>query len=176
MKRIPLTLFFAMLMSYSGFSQDLDSSGLRFKSVSLGIGITGGSETSGGVAVSADVTMNLNKNLFSLALTSGAEYNVIGSADRNFFAADLLYGREFSISKGIKIETHAGVGLFTEKYNNGDTDFQDVSDSTIGLPIRIKLLFYVSDKFAIGLNPNANFNSIDTMYSGNLIFQYNFWK
>ena len=48
-----------------------------------------------------------------------------------------------------------------------------MSESTIALPIKIKMLFYVSKNFALGLNPNLTLNKIDNIYSGNLVLQ---WK
>lgn len=173
MKRISLILVFALFFSISVFSQEQQNSQFYLKSVSAGIGVTGGNETSGGIGFNADVTTALNKNLFSIALATGTELDLF-DAHRNFFSADLLYGREFSVTKIFKIEAHAGVGIFSENYKNGDTDFKEVNESALGIPLRLKLLFNITPKFAMGVNPNVNFNSIETMYSGNLIFQYNF--
>lgn len=173
MNRIPLILVFVLFFSSSVFSQEKNNSQFYLKSVSAGIGVTGGDETSGGIGFNADVTSALNKNLFSLALASGSELDLF-EAHRNFFSADFLYGREFAVTRIFKIEAHAGVGFFSENYKNGDTNFREVSESALGIPLRLKLLFNITPKFAMGINPNVNFNSIETMYSGNLIFQYNF--
>lgn len=173
MKRIPFILVFVLFFSSSVFSQEQNSSQFYLKSVSAGIGVTGGEETSGGIGFNADVTAALNKNLFSLALATGTEIDLF-EAHRNFFSADLLYGREFSVTKIFKIEAHAGLGIFSENYKNGDTNFREVNESMLGIPLRLKFLFAVTPKFSMGVNPNVNFNSIETMYSGNLVFQYNF--
>ncbi len=173
MKRIPLILIFVLFFSCSVFSQEGNAPQFFVKSISVGIGVTGGDETSGGIGFNADVTTALNKNLFTLALATGSELDLF-DAHRNFFSADLLYGREFLVTRIFAIEAHAGVGIFSENYKNGDTNFREISESTLGIPVRLKFLFYVSPKFALGLNPNVNFNSIETIYSGNLIFQYNF--
>jgi len=174
MKKIPLTLVFVMLFCCNFFAQE--NSEFYFKSVSAGIGIVDGSKLSGGMNFNADGTLAYNQNLFSLSLTSGSDLNLIGDANRNFFAADVLYGREFSITRIFKIETHAGIGYFHENYKNYETDFQEKDESSIGIPIKVKALFYITDHFAMGFNPNVNFNSVETIYSGNLIFQYNFGK
>jgi len=173
MKKIPLILVFVLFFSVSGFSQEQHNSQFYVKSVSAGIGVTGGEETSGGIGFNADVTTALNKNLFTLGLATGSELDLF-EAHRNFFSADLLYGREFSVTRIFKIEAHAGIGIFSENYKNGDTNFREVKESAVGIPLRAKFLFYITPKFAMGFNPNVNFNSIETMYSGNLIFQYNF--
>lgn len=164
-----------MLFSQTVFAQENAASRFHFKSVGAGFGITAGDETAGGVAFMADVTTAVNKNLFSVALSSGNEVDLF-EAERKFFAADIFYGREISITRIFKIEAFAGVGIFTESYKNGDTNFVEINETAVGLPVRIKFLFYVTNKFAIGINPNVNFNSIETLYSGNLQFQYNFGK
>lgn len=108
-----------------------------------------------------------------MAVSTGGTGQSFG-ASRYFLAVDALYGRTFEITNFFTIEGHIGVGYFFENYKDYDTDFAKKNESTIGIPVQAKFLFYVSPKFALGLNPGVNFNSIETIYSGNLIFQYNF--
>lgn len=173
MKRNPLILIFLLFCTQVLFSQNDLEKAFYFRSASLGIGIANGSEESGYLDFKGDITTAYYKNLFSLAVSAGGTGQSFGSS-RDFLAVDLLYGRAFEINNFFTIEGHAGVGYFFENYKDYDTNFAKEKESTIGIPLQAKLLFYVSPKFALGLNPSVNFNSIETIYSGNLIFQYNF--
>jgi hypothetical protein len=169
MKKIILLLIFCITTNYAQES----ASSLRIKSISSGFGIVGGEQNDGGLNFYIDLTTNYKKNLISVSASLGSEFNLF-DASRDYKEYGLLYGREMNLNKTFKIEVHSGIAIFKEIYKNGSTNFKEVSETAIGLPVKVKLLFYVSDHFALGLNPNITINSIDTIYSGNLIFLYRF--
>ena len=71
------------------------------------------------------------------------------------------------------IEGHVGLGIFG--YEDGiDSPILDLPDPALGFPIRAKFLYPIAEKFAIGINPNANFNSISNAFTGQIVIQYNF--
>lgn len=154
-----------------GFAQNKNS--LKFKSISTGFGICGGEQNAGGLNFYIDVTTDFKRNLFTLSYVAGGELQLF-DASRDFKELDFMYGRELTVFNFFKIEAHSGLAIFNEAYKNGSTNFIKTSQTVIGIPIKIKLLFYTSNHFALGLNPNVTLNSLDTMYSGNLIFQYQF--
>jgi hypothetical protein len=164
------------LVSTYMFSQNNGENKLEFKSISAGFGVCAGDINDGGMNFYIDATTGLKKNLFSVTLVAGGELQLgLGGSNtpkRDFKEFDLLYGREFKVYRFFRIETHSGLAVFNEVYRNGSTNYKEVSETVIGLPIRIKFLFYTSNHFALGFNPNAIINSVDTIYSGNLIFQY----
>lgn len=168
---IPATAFFFMFMNC--YSQSKLDTKIRFKSISTGLGICSGEINTGGICAYIDATASIHENLFSLAISSGSEFNLF-DASRNYNEIAFLYGRELNLSRIIKLETLVGIAHFKVSYKNGDTDFILQSKSAIGFPIKLKLLFNVSKHFAFGLNPNVTFNAIENTYSANHIFQYNF--
>jgi hypothetical protein len=164
------------LWSNVAFSQISNKNNLELKSLSTGFGVCAGELNDGGIDFYIDATTAIKKNLLSVSLVAGGELQLnLGGSNvpkRDFKEFDVLYGREFKIYRFFKIETHIGLAIFNEVYRNGSTNFKDVSETVIGLPIKVKFLFYTSNHFALGFNPNATINSVDTIYSGNLIFQY----
>lgn len=170
-----------ILVSTYTFAQNSKQNKLIFKSISTGFGICAGKENmEGGLDFYIDATTALRKNLFSLSFMAGEEFNFDlfdpSPKHRDFKEYGILYGRELKISKIIKLETHTGVSIFKENYANESTNYVHKSETVIGIPIKIKILFYPLSHFALGLNPNINFNSIETTYSGNIIIQYSFPK
>lgn len=162
-------LLFFYVNSYSQSSEKK----LKFRSISAGFGICAGEINDGGINGYLDVTSGYHKNLFSFAFSSGAEFELF-DASRNYTEIAALYGREINLSRIIKIESYIGLAYFKVNYKNDATDFYSQSESTIGVPIKIKLLFYTSQNFALGLNPNVTFNSIENTYSAHVILQYKF--
>lgn len=163
---------FLVLLPVKNFSQNLKKETYGFKSLSTGIGICSGQKNDGGLNFYIDLTTEYKKNLFSLSFSTGAEFNLF-DASRDYKEFDLLYGREFKLADFFVIEAYTGIGIFNESYKDYSSDFKKMSESTIALPIKIKMLFYVSKNFALGLNPNLTLNKIDNIYSGNLVLQ---WK
>jgi len=162
-------LLFFFVNSYSQSSEKK----LKFRSISAGFGICAGEINDGGINGYLDVTTAYDKNLFSFAYSTGAEFELF-DASRNYTEIAALYGREINLSRIIKIESYIGLAYFNVNYKNDDTNFNSKSESAIGIPLKVKLLFYVSKNFALGLNPNITFNSIENIYSANFILQYKF--
>lgn len=165
---------FLLILIYQNsiFAQESTNS-LRMRSISTGFGLFSGEQYDGGLNFYIDATTEFKKNLITLSYNGGGELQIFDSS-RDFKEYGLLYGRELTSINFFKIEAHTGIALFKEVYKDGSTNFKEVSETTIGLPIKVKLLFYVSDHFALGLNPNITINSLNTIYSGNLIFLYKF--
>lgn len=173
MKYRNLTFLFFFFMVLTSYSQTKEESKFRFRSASLGLGICAGEINEGGVSVYLDATTEYDKNLFSFTYSTGAELNLF-DASRNYYEYALLYGREVSVSRIIKLESSLGLAYFNVIYKNGATDFKKISESVVGVPLKLKLLFYVSKNMALGLNPNVTFNSIENTYSAHLVIQYKF--
>ena len=167
------TLFFLIAFFCCNIGLAQNKNLLKFKSISTGFGICVGELNDGGLNFYIDATTEFKRNLFTFSFVAGGELQLF-DASRDYKELDFMYGRELTIYKFFKTEVNTGIAIFNEVYKNGSTNFNKVSETAIGLPIKVKLLFYVSDHFAFGLNPNITINSIDTMYSGNLIFQYRF--
>jgi hypothetical protein len=148
---------------------------IKLHSASITAGLVGSSSatSSGGVNLGVDVAANLNKNLFAIYLNAGAEFNLF-DASEGYTELNLTYGRAVALNDWIKIEGHIGLGYFNHRFRNGFTNLVAVSESTVGVPVRIKILFYTIDKLAIGFNPNINLNSLANTYSANFILQYDF--
>lgn len=171
MKFIYILVVVFFFMSTDSFSQSKTDSKLRFQSISTGIGICAGEINAGGISAYIDASMLVDKNLFSFAISSGAELNLFDES-RDYTEIAFLYGRELTLSRVIKLEPQVGLAYFKVRYKNGETDYRLQSESAVGLPLRLKLLFYVSSHIALGLNPNVTFNSVENTYSVNIILQY----
>lgn len=117
--------------------------------------------------------MSFNNNLGTIYLNQGAELSLFDSK-QDYLEVSVLYGRAFKINSVISVEGHGGVGYIRNHFKNSSTDFEDVNESTIGFPVRLKVLFYVSPTLGLGINPNYNINSIANISSMDLIMQYRF--
>ena len=152
---------------------------LQLNSTSLSIGLIGvPSDTSSigvdiGLNIGLDLSAKLSENIFSFYLNGGSQLHFF-DARESYTEINVTYGREIKLNSWIILEGHLGVGYFNYSFKNGLTDFQTVTQSTIGFPLRVKLIFYTEKNFGIGINPNMNWNSLVKTYSGNLIFQYKF--
>ncbi len=88
---------------------------------------------------------------------------------------NLTYGRKWEIDEDLVIEGHLGIGIFTFDETIEDSNFNlDLPGVATGFPFRLKILYYPTEKFGLGLNPNVNFNEGFTAYSLNFILQHNF--
>ena len=171
--KLQLTFSTALILIFMNCYSQTSDKKLKFRSISAGIGICAGEINDGGINGYLDVTTAYDKNLFSFAYSTGAEFELF-DASRNYTEIAALYGREINLSRIIKIESYIGLAYFNVNYKNDDTNFNSKSESAIGIPLKVKLLFYVSKNFALGLNPNITFNSIENIYSANFILQYKF--
>lgn len=120
---------------------------------------------SGGLAITGELGYAVGQNLFIISGSIGEEYAIWGRGHR-FQQLNLLYGREFEIVDRLFADAHAGLGLFRL------SDDRD-SDTTLGLPMVIKLRYRTGDKFSIGLKFQANINSVENIYSVGLLLQWN---
>ena len=160
-----------MLINFSfAFSQDK----FRIKSIEYGFGTYKISNRNSYAVISAsfDLTTIYNSNLFSLSNNIGLGFgkNENSNTDlEGYYEVDLLYGREFELSKRIRLEAHTGLGFITQN-NTTDSD----EKQSLALPIKLKFLYYTSKRFAIGLNPNVSFNKVNAIYSLNFVFHLNF--
>ncbi|OUR97639.1 hypothetical protein A9Q86_15615 [Flavobacteriales bacterium 33_180_T64] len=150
---------------------------MNSSSLSLGVGLIDSSfdNSRGGFNISLDISTKLNKNLISFYLNSGSQLKVFDAgAEEEYTEINATYGREIELNSWIKVEGHIGLGFFNYSVKNRSTDWKTEKESTIGFPFRVKLIFYTSKHFGIGINPNMNLNSLVNIYSGNIIFQYKF--
>ena len=175
MNKLILNITVAVLICLSSNFIRAQEGKLKINSTSLGIGIIGSSSdsSSGGLSIGLDLSTKLNKNLFSLYLNAGSELNLF-DAEENYTEINVTYGREIELNSWIGLEGHLGLGYFNYSVKNGSTNFNTIKESTIGFPVRVKLIFYTGKHFGIGINPNMNLNSLVNTYSGNIIFQYKF--
>ena len=100
--------------------------------------------------------------------------------DDNFTYAqvNLLYGREFKLSKGVYAEVHTGTGLiYINEFKSGGL-FSGLPSTTttlntIGFPIIGKLRFHTGPRFSIGIQLGLNVNSVGTISTGGVFVQWN---
>lgn len=168
MKKIFLVLF--LINSILVISQD----NFRIKSITYGIGTYKiSNRNSVFVAHSSfDITAAYKSHLMSLSNNVGFGFgkNENSNIDlEGFFEVDLLYGREFELSDRFRLETHTGLGFITQN-NSTDSD----EKQSLAVPIKLKFLYYLGKRFAIGLNPNVSFNKVNAIYSLNFVFHLNF--
>ena len=172
----PIAIFF-LLSIFHGPEIHAQDNKLRLHAISGSVGIAGSSSDTAGSGFGFDIDLStiLKENLFSFYFNSGWNLNS-GGPDEEFYSLNLTYGRKWTISERWSLETHAGIGWFGYHIETGSLFFGDLPDNTVGFPLRLKLLHHLSDRFGIGLNPNINFNSVETAYSGHLVIQYHFNK
>lgn len=147
---------------------------LQLHATSLGFGYTTTSEPKiEGPAMNLEFSTIYNqKHVYSLHFNVGSQDQIFAGGEE-FYELNLLYGRAFQLGPKFMFEGHVGMGIFG--YEDGiDSPILDLPDPALGFPIRTKLLYRIADKFAIGINPNANFNSILNTYTGQIVLQYNF--
>lgn len=170
MKKI--AVLFTFFLGCQLQAQETDT--FEIKAIEGGIGIYTdlGSDGMRGLAINGELITGYKKNLFSLNCMTG--FGLIKQYDGNhdlqaIMTIDMLYGREFELSKVISFQPQVGVGYFA----NGNTS-DSGSKEAIGFPVRAKLYFKTSDDFKIGINPNVNFNNVNTFYSANLLLTFTF--
>lgn len=180
MKTFKLNIIIGILVFFNIASTFAQDSKLKLHSVSIGGGATWLSSDNssrglnGGLSQVSDFSVALNKSLFSLYFNAGNDLTIFNGTDESYYEINFTYGREFELKKWLKLEGHFGLGHFKYGLKDKSTNFEKTTTSTIGFPIRLKVLFYTGEHFAIGLNPNTNLNSLSNTISGNLIFQYKF--
>ncbi len=160
-----------LTVSFSSLAQQEDRNGF---SVSFGVGYFGFLNSSGfhydfgnvsfenelekqsQISLNGDVALHSDSYIFSFYFAKGL-IDPIPYKQVNYSEYNLTVGMGISITTWFALEGHVGVGYFKiyEKYG---PEQPTEKSGTIGFPFRIKANFYLSKNFAIGINPNANFN------------------
>lgn len=171
--RKPSTKHFLIILiiSQAGLLMSQNNS-LKLRSTSLSFGFLGSKSTAFGAGACLDLTAGVNKNLFSLYLNGGLELN-INDEEEDYSEIGLCYGREINLSNKIKLEGHLGLAYYIHRLKKTVRDTK-VTESALGIPIRLKLLHYKGDHFGWGFTSHMNWNKLENLYSVYLIFQYKF--
>ncbi|MBW1294233.1 hypothetical protein [Aquimarina litoralis] len=184
---VTLCTILLLTMNYTLGQENLNEEyKLKVKSITAGFGVYTSdlrdSEDSfrfdqAGSTFSAGLSLVYKKHLFSLDIDLGLDVlDLFGNDDgenASFNSYDILYGREFSIFKWLRIEAHTGLGLYLYK-DRLVADNRYDTKAVIGIPVDIRFMIDSSRGFSFGINPELNFNEINTTYIGNIVFQYRF--
>ena len=169
--RLVVLLSFLFITSTNLLAQDKK---LKAHALSLGAGIATADtdNAKSGLGINLDFSTLVNDHIISLYLNSGLNLTDNGP-NEDFYEFNLTYGRKWSLDPKLVLEGHVGIGLFVYDVETGPNPFfANIPDNTVGFPLRAKLLYYPSEKFGLGINPNANFNSIANTYTFNVVLQY----
>ena len=162
---------FLLFLLFVGTSMNAQEDNLKFHSITFGFGLwdSPASETGGGMNFVADVATKQGKGIFSLYVNSADDFLSFNQTEK-MLAGSLTYGRETNLLSWVKLEGHAGVGFFSHKYSDERDDSRDFSKTSIGIPLRAKLILFYKF-FGLGINQNANFNPLAITYSTDLVLQ-----
>ena len=170
-------LFIILVATCSlGWAQDETSEkGLKYHSVSFNLppfSVYGGNGT-GGIQIGTDLTLSYKKHLFTYMMSTGSEFTILGSSD-NFGQLNLMYGREFALSRTVFFEIHGGAGYFNFKSVDVDpVRFGQETAQTIGFPVMGKLRIHTGPRFSLGLLMGMNYNSAATIVNFGIVLQWN---
>ena len=158
-----------LFLLFVGISMNAKEDDLKFHSITVGLGflVAPASYSEDGLNFVADVATKHGEGIFSLYVNYAEDFNILGGGSESLLAGSLTYGRETNLLSWVKLEGHAGVGFFNHKFSEDDLDF---SKTSIGFPLRAKLILFYKH-FGLGINQNANFNSLVTTYSTDLVLQ-----
>lgn len=170
------TLITFLLFSIVSFTQENPK--LKVHSLGAGFGFFTSDYEISGICSLADLTIEYDKNLLSLNYLDGSELNLGIFGSKSAFhinELNLQYGRELKVRNRFSVEVYGGIGNYKLDLRSSSYGFVG-SANAISFPIRIKLLFYTSKAkhFAISSNNNYSLNKINSNFSSNLTFQYNF--
>ena len=167
-KIIPFLLFICQI-------QAQQNDRLKIKAFDYGIvGIYSDLKNNGirGLNSNFELSSIYKQNIVSLNLNIGFGVTKKDKTIKNlqgFIGADLLYSREFELLESIFIEPQTGLGYIIQGNTSNPED-----KSAIALPLKLKIQFRTSEKLGFIIMPNANFNSINTIYATNLILHLEF--
>ncbi len=163
------------LISVMGISQsDGKKEQFIFKSFSFSPGVYSNNSNTG-IALSGDINYAYNKNIYTFSAIAGGVVcgDFFGSCrSENFEQLNILYGRELMLTKKIVIDVHAGLGYFSYK-SSSTIGTESGRSTTVGFPLTAKLRFKTGNRFSIGLQLHANVNSVSTIYTAGVLFQWN---
>jgi hypothetical protein len=170
MKRI---IFLIVILTINfNFSQE---NKIRFKSFDYGVvGLYSNLKKDGprGLCTNLDFSMVYNQNILSAytAIGYGTNYKDGRLNDlQGILELGLLYGREFKIADDFNIETATGLSYIFQ-----GSVCDEIPHREVGLPVKVKFLFYTSKKFALGINPAVNINKYRTLYSTSFLLRFDF--
>ncbi|WP_026704442.1 hypothetical protein [Flavobacterium soli] len=125
-----------------------------------------------GINFGFELAYKKNNLYYSAVFTAGIGVSVNKFSRDAYFQGlaevDLFVGKKYKVLPKASVMPQIGVGFL--HYTN---HFQEEPQNAIGLPIQVKLLFYESRKFGIGIIPKAFFNKVQNNYSLNLTAQFN---
>lgn len=127
-----------------------------------------------GPSFSGQVNFNYGKNLFGISGTVGTAVDIIWSDGVNdwFYGFDLLYGREFKLSKRLYLDAFGGIGILNKEYDESVSDNGGVDSATFfSVPLKVKLKPLVTEKFAIGFQLQTIISSEKPLFSAGLLLQ-----
>ena len=128
-----------------------------------------------GPAFAGQANFKYKKNLFGISATVGTEVDIIWSDGANdwFYEFDVLYGREFNLSKRFYIDVFGGVGLLNKQFNESVLENGGIESVTyFAVPLQVKLKPLVTEIFAIGFQLQATISSEKPLFMGGLLLQY----
>ena len=164
-----LLLFFLSIQTAKSQENNLKLHGI---SAGFGWAATGNTADRSGIGANFDLSTILKKNIFSFNFNSGFDIST-DLFNEQFYELNLTYGRKFNILTKLVLEGHVGVGLFAYDIDLPESfGGLDAPELAVGFPIRLKLLYHLSDRFALGANPNLNFNSLNDTLTAHFILQY----
>ncbi|MCL6266928.1 hypothetical protein [Flagellimonas myxillae] len=147
-----------------------------FYSASGGVGYYNplAKEVPGGLMLDLGISAILSDEIFSLNFSKRISEQIIREED--YLGLDITYGRALELGQKWLLEGHFGLGYIRQKlgFLAFETESVDNVDHAIGLPLRAKFVYRISNSVGFGANPYLNFNGLETFYAINLIFQYNF--
>ena len=127
-----------------------------------------------GPSFSGQVNFNYQKNLFGISGTIGTNLDIIWSdgVDDWFYEFDLLYGREFELTKRLYIDTFGGIGILTKRFDESVRDNGIDGATYFTVPLKVKLKPMVSERFAIGFQLQALIGSEKPLFTAGLLLQF----
>ena len=126
--------------------------------------------------ITLGITTSFNDNLFTLEAGHGEILELVlvsGEIEHKHNFINLMYGRRFFNKAKFRIEGYLGFGYYHQKrILNNNFSLEKTSDDSLALPIDLRLYFFMSPKIDLGLNPEVNFNTLNTYYGLNISLRY----
>ncbi|HLW32260.1 MAG TPA: hypothetical protein VKX40_08350 [Aequorivita sp.] len=174
-ERLVFTFLCFLFCAFPAMTQEDGSTRFGYRSFSISpMGIYAGNNS--GFALSADVSFDYRKNIFSLGFGGGSEGDFIGKND-SFTEVNFLYGRSFPLNEKLFTEVFVGAGYFRfNTYGVIDSETNrkgDIDNKTIGFPIGAKLQFKLGPRYSMGIKLAANINSAESLGTLGLVLQWN---
>ncbi len=191
-----LLILMAFFCSLPIFSQDIDQR-LKFYAVDFSPINFYGNDGNGGIAFDVGISLKKNKNIFKLFALVGGEVNFPSfgaSKSESISEVSILFGRELKLKTWLYVDAYAGLGYFNRTistpvaipgteggdcgfggfcFSSPDYDYVDTGESTIGIPLQLRIGFQTGKRFSLGLQLHSNINAVDSYGSMGMFFQ---WK